>query len=727
MAVFDHRAPATYFPMRAVAIVAHDGAETPVRGEVLVRVEQPVAPFGAGQVVRAIGMLYPPGPPLNPGTYDYEREARATGRAGLLAVGERDLVEIGPPPGPSLRSSWLRWRESLRGRAGGWLLSNLPDTDRTSRDALLSELLLGWRGPDPEGTAESFRKAGLAHVLAISGMHLTVLAGFVLALVRLGGVHHPWHGWLVIGVVLVYLVLVEARMPVLRAGIMTIAACLGLVARRRVHVGALLSGSAVVLLLWRPDQLTAPGFQLTYGVVLGLIYLAPLVRRRLFGPPNALASSSAEMLGQSLLTAAAVALTAWAVSCPIGLYHWGVAWPLAAPVSVLVLPLVTVVLAAGYLKMVLAVALPSAALLAGVPLAATADMLIAVVGALDDLPGSEIAVPPPPASWAMAAEAWIAAAIVLAARPFRPRLAGRLLAAAGVVLAAWLVRPALPEALGGPRHGALRIDMVAVGDGSCYLLRSAGSTVVFDAGSSSDLDAGRRQIVPAMRRLGVLSVDAVLISHPNLDHYSAVLEIVDAFGAGAVLVTRQFARDAAADPSGPLMFLLDELSRRNVTVTQVAAGDARTFGVARFTWLHPDMEKTYARANDGSMVVSVEAGGRRVLFCGDIQAGAIDAVLARGAGEAPRADVMEIPHHGSYTAAARAFVECVGPGIVLQSTAPWRWRSTARRWETPLRAALVLVTARDGACCVRIGRDGTITVRKYRDSVPARSIAYDGG
>ena len=117
--------------------------------------------------------------------------------------------------------------------------------------------------------------------------------------------------------------------------------------------------------------------------------------------------------------------------------------------------------------------------------------------------------------------------------------------------------------------------MLAVGDGSCYVLRSGGRTVIFDAGSAGDLDAGRRTIVPALGRLGVRAVDAVAVSHANLDHYSAVIEIVDAVGAATVLVTPQLLETAAAEPAGPVMYLLDELARRYVPVSTVRAGDTQ--------------------------------------------------------------------------------------------------------------------------------------------------------
>ncbi len=423
--------------------------------------------------------------------------------------------------------------------------------------------------------------------------------------------------------------------------------------------------------------------------------------------PDAFAPTSAEMAGQWLRTAAAASVTAWAVATPIALYHWGVLWPLAAPFSVVLLPLVTAVLALGYLKIALAVLLPSGAMLAAVPLALGADLIISIVRAMEAVGLSSVRLVPPPGAWSMAALAWVAAWAILGDRisgfwgGYRGR---RVIQLGGVALVAWGVWPMVPPVLRLDRT-ALEIQMLAVGDGSCFVLRSGSSTVLFDAGSSSDPAVGRRVIVPALRRLGVRSIDALVISHPNLDHYAASLEVADAFSIGRVLVTPQFVAEAELDPFGPVMFLLGGLAQRRVRVIEVAAGDQRLFGACRWSWLHPDPARSYETSNDGSMVIRIEAAGRSVLLCGDIQRDAMHQL-----GELSPADIVELPHHGSYHAPAAAFMTQLDPLVVLQSTARARWRRTDDHWSAVLGESRRLVTARDGACSVRIDRSGRITV-----------------
>lgn len=709
MARFDHRPPATYFPLKVDHVWASPDAAKPMRGEVLVRVDETMPPFQAGDQVIASGMLIRPSPPRNPGEFDYRRYAKSLGQAGILAVERRSLVEVTSAPRGSIQSTWLAWRDALRRRAGAWLLADLPDIDRRRRDALLANLMLGERDAEIDAIYESFQRVGLAHILAISGFHLSVLAASVLGLARLLTGFRRWHAWLVIAVVLGYLVLVEAHMPVLRAAVMTIAACLGLAAGRRLQGGGLVSLSAILLLFWRPDQLFNPGFQLTYGVVLALIHLTGPVRERWFGPVDHEASTLGQMLGEWLKTAAAVSATAWLVATPIAMFHFGIVSPLGAPLSLIAVPLSAFILALGYVKIVLSAILPSLALMIGAPLSIGSDLLLSIVMMIDRLPLSMVHVPYPSASWSVAAVGW---ACWWAASPTR-RWQRRHWLALGVLLL-WLCWPLLPV----HARPTLRIDMLSVGDGSCYVLRSGGRAAVFDAGSSTDLAVGTRSLIPAMRRLGVRSIDFIAVSHADLDHFSAVLELAEEFQVGEVRLTPQFIREARSLPEGAAAFLIDGLTKLNIGVRPAAAGDAIEFGATRWTWLNPPPDKTYDAANDGSMVIRIEAPEARrvVMLCGDIQIAAMRSLL--GSGVDLRADVTELPHHGSRPRGAEQFTRAVGPAVVMQSTG-WK-RFSNDKWAQELAATERLVTVRDGASWVEIGRDGAITTGRFLSQTSQR-------
>jgi len=701
LAIFDYRQPSTYFPMRVDSVFDAEGNRTIVTGKVYVKIDDAVEPFRAGDRVRIKGFLVPFRPPLNPGEFDIQAYARSLGQAGLLVSPDRRLVHVTPAQRNALYARWLDFHDSLRRQASAMLLTDLPDATSQHRDALLKALVLGQREPDLDALSESFQRVGIAHLMAISGLHLGMIVGMVLLVVRLGSHLKPWHGWLMIAVVLAYLVLVDVRLPVLRAGVMTMAACLGLALGRYLHVGGLVALSSIGLLLWRPDQLYSPGFQLSFGVVLGLIHLQPVLRERWFGPPDMHVASSAEMLGQWLKSALTTASVAWFIATPIVMYHFGIIAPLGIVMSVPGIPIVAMLLALGYAKLIMGLLLPSAGLLLGVPLSLVADATVALVMNIDALPGSVWNVPHPGVMWTLVA-------LLLVILWCRSRWGWRVrrLVVLVVLMALWLYWPVLP--IGS--SPALRLDMLAVGDGTCIVLQGGGKTVVFDAGSSSSLDAGRRWIVPAMQRLNIRRIDAIAISHPDLDHYSAVLELVDAFTVDRVLVTPQLTDQVRRFPNSAVAYMTDGLMQRGVLVEQVAAGKTMTMGDAQLVWLHPKADDDdYSRANEHSMVIKVHVADRRVLLTGDLEREGIAHLLPRQS--TLRADILELPHHGSFNELAVALVEHLEPSIVLQSTGYTRWMRD--QWMDVLQETTRLVTVRDGAIWVEIDKDGQITLGTF--------------
>ncbi|MCZ6836790.1 MAG: MBL fold metallo-hydrolase, partial [Planctomycetota bacterium] len=367
---------------------------------------------------------------------------------------------------------------------------------------------------------------------------------------------------------------------------------------------------------------------------------------------------------------------------------------------VIALPMVALLLALGFVKIVLTLLLPSLALLLGVPLSVIAKTLIALVDAIDGLPGSAVHVPYPSLVWTIAGLTWVLLLALVENRRWRWLIKGML---PGLIL--WLIAPMTPWF----SNVALRLDMLAVGDGTCIVVRSQGSTALFDAGSSTDLNAGQRIIVPALRRLNVRTIDFIAISHANLDHYSAVLEIVDEFEVQKVLVTPHLIETARLDHESPIAHLLDQLTQRYVMVSPTSAGDRMTLGDATLTWLHPDEDDRFTMANDSSMVIRIDAGGRSALLCGDLQQrGIIDLLTGQ---EFVKVDILELPHHGSYSVEAVEFLRLADPEIVLQSTGLRRWE--ADRWRDELAQRQRLVTARDGACGVIIDREGRIETWRY--------------
>ncbi|MHC5025258.1 MAG: ComEC/Rec2 family competence protein [Planctomycetota bacterium] len=672
-------------------------------GRLVVYVEGAAPEVRVGATIRATGWLAAPRPPSNPGGFDAARAARLTGVAGSMTVPDGALIVVRHARPGTLPTRLLAVRAQVREAAR----AALACPGRPRSEALLAAMMLGERGDAFVTLGESFRRVGLAHLVAISGLHLGIIAVTVHVLVRRGGPPRRWHGWVTIAVVAAILLLVEVRLPLLRAGVMTIMAAVSGLFDRRLRVGGLVALSAAGLLLWRPGQLLTAGFQLSYAVVLALVYVAPSLERRWFGSPDLAVAGLGAAVRRMARRTLAASVRAWCVATPLTIHHFGLFSPFAVPLGLLALPLTAALLALGVARLPLATVCPLLDTLLEPLQCGAARALLGVVTAGSALPGAAVMLPIPSGAWALSTLAIITAGL---ARGFT-----RLTVAALVACALWLLWPILARSLAPP----LRVDMLDVGDGTCLLVRCGSTTMLFDAGSATRFDVGRRDLVPALRHLGVTTIDRVLVSHANLDHFGALPDLLDGFPVRSVVLTPAFLAEASRRREGPTARFLVDLADRGVRIECAAAGDRMYVGAARWTWLHPPAGPGSPRRrmsiNETSMVIRVEAAGRRLLLCGDVERGALAALLEADLS----ADIVELPHHGSRTPLARAFVRRVNPVIVLQSTGSRRLERDG--WAGALRGRRRLVTAWNGAAWVEVDRVGALRSGSFvGDSVSGR-------
>ncbi|MFI4860693.1 MAG: DNA internalization-related competence protein ComEC/Rec2 [Phycisphaerales bacterium JB063] len=703
---FNFRTPGTLFELEVDAIDAGGGFE-PASGAILVRTRQHDHRLALGQRIEASGWLSAIGETQNPGEFDYRAYLAREGVHGRMTLIRRgNWRELAPPP----RWTLLGIRRAISDAAAASLRLGLPhDPERTG---LLEALLLGRRTSDIKDLSESFRAVGLAHVLSISGAHLGILLVLVWWLGRLLIGRPTVVAWIVLAVLVLFLLAVPWRTPIVRAAVMAWVFCAGYGLGRRLRGIEMLAAAALIVLVWKPTDLFTAGFQLSFGAVGGLLLFSRPVSLWLWPEPTVqvIHPTATQQAVRWLVDFVAVSLVAFAVAVPLVMYHFQLVSPLAALLSLFALPVLTALLGVGYLKVLLGLLLPSASSLLAMPVAWLADSMVALVAQSERLPASSFPLAnQPTVAWTAGAMALVVAVM---AGWFRRRWAALLLALSLLVgLGVWEQR-AVPVRIAGADDPAVEVVMFGVGDGSCYLLRSGGRAMMYDCGSQAFLRIGERSIVPALSALGVSRLEVLMLSHPDLDHYVGTLDVLDGIEVGEVVVSAEMLRDAAAHPEGATAFLLAGLRERGYEPTVAGEGWSMTLGDAALTLLWPVAGFESDANNDHSLVLACEAGGRRVLLNGDIQGEAIAALL--GSGVDLRADVTDLPHHGSWVAESPAWLEAVDPLVALQSSGPRR--PDEDRWAQPLEAAGVprLTTNTHGMVHLAIARDGRIVWEGHR-------------
>ena len=725
-AAFNYRRPRTLGRLRVEnRWDAEAGIAVPARGTVLLKVNEPAPWLTEGQRVRVTGTLQAFTPPENPGSYDFAAAMARTGVGGrLTARRATGVVVLSPTPGPARNLALLKG--GLRIRAWEGLRAGFAD--RSPDAALLGSLLLGRKDPALDQLRDDFRVVGLSHLLSISGAHLGILVILLIGLARALPVHPRIATLAVLAGLAFYLLLVPVRVPILRAALMALAFLGPGVLGRAVPPGRALTMAALVVLAWRPGELFSPGFQLSFLAVWAIVRFARPISEVLHPPPLVTDIGRSRTLRESAVRGffdyLGVSLAAAAVTAPVVLHHFGLFSPLAVIGSVLSWPFFGAVLGLGHLKLALGLAAPEASAWLAWPLSLLLGGSAWLVHFAAGLPASAWAPAlPVPLAWALAAVAAVIAGLsmTLPGVRFRPRG----LAAVALVLGVWLSLS--QDVLGRfDPPPLLRTTMIAVGDGSAWLVESGGGVMVFDCGSSTIAQVGEREIVPTLRALGVTRVDTLVVSHADLDHFSGVLELCDALPVARVVCSPEVPTEALDLPGGAAAVLLRGLRARGVPVETITAGDGWAIGNAgavlpralaaagAHARRRRQLQRPFRRAADRAARLRRWRPPRPLRPALRRHPAARD---HRVAGETPassKSTLADIPHHGSLVRASPDWLAAADPAILLQSTG--RRRLKLDKWAALLaeRPRVRLASARVGMSRVEVLPDGSLRYETFR-------------
>ena len=533
--------------------------------------------------------------------------------------------------------------------------------------ALVRALVLGEPSGLPPRWRRGLRRTGLAHLLAVSGLHAGLVAGVILVVAA--PLPRPLRIVLALVAVAAYLALVGPRPSMLRASGMALIAGVALLARRGPASGNALAVVAGGLALARPELVAELGFRLTVAATAGIVFLAPRLesawtagegeRDRGAHTPAAHRERRRGVAFRWLTRGAAATVGAQLASLPFALpvFHL-TSW--AAPLLNLV--------AVPYTALALAICLGWTALALLSP--ATAGALLPLLDALA-LPFGWPAAGPP-AAWgviASAAPAAACAALAVVAAAWLPAPRRRLWLLPAVAAAAWWCGAAAPGTGSPADHppvGALRppvsLTLLDVGQGDAILLRDGGRTLLVDGGGWRHGDFGGRVLLPALLGEGVRRLDAVVLTHPDSDHCHGLEQVASYLPVGEVWLAPQWAGDRCADALA---------ATPGARALHLAAGGRRRVGRWRLSVLHPAWPRAPGRAvasrdhNRLSLVLLAEAAGRCAVLTGDLDRAGERAVVARDPDLG--CDLLKVGHHGSKTSTGPELLAAVRPRLALVS------------------------------------------------------------
>lgn len=704
---------------------------TPARGEI--RVSLPGSTFSgagglagfpckAGDRVRLVGTFRTVSPAMNPGEDRWANDpalaANQDGHVGTMVVPDVSLVRVMENEGAIDRamSPLRRTLADVRTRAmsildpgpGGGPAGSTTNEEIEQRALARAFLLSLLLGEDPSGQREvsaMFSRAGLSHVLAISGVHVAVVVGVALFLLRAGREPGRIEPLIVAMLVLAYLVLVPAEAPVVRSGILAIVLTLARFTGRRYDALPLLLWASVALAIWRPLDVWSLGYQLSVGLSALLVWRSVEFGDRLFMPRlrgvvderpwqvRLVAGATRGMVATTLLCAI--------VSVPLIWWHTGRVSLAAIPAALVVLPMVGVlmyggyaILVAGFVMVIAAGGANGVAQGLGAALLPLAHWCVKATAWFESLPGASLSLAAPSAAWAITATL-IALWTLLAARWRSVRTWAAVLvvvawgAAGSVIARGGTDGRGHDESFENTHTDRWCVRTLSLREGVCTIVKMDGRCVLFNAGAG-EAWSGSRTIERAMVSTGAEKAEYVIVARPDLEHAGAVHAL---WRQGRVWTwaASDLCRRSMNEETTPLPTLVRAMGP--------AAGIDSCDPLA------------WESLGDGA-AVRFTMGETRVLLATALTRPELRTLLESSADL--RADVLELPHALSVWRECKELVKRSGARVVIQTDPTHVARDP--EWDSAKEGRAWIATSLVGSARVWRGDDGEVRAEGFNAS-----------
>ncbi len=676
------------FELQVERVITPQGV-APVRGRLLVTVAAGQGDWLTGDLIRIVGSLRQPRRLGLPDEFNYPRYLALQGVDATLWVRNRDQVAL-------LRAAdrypWLRLLDQAALRCNAAIRQAVPDPDAA---AVVMALVTGSQAAIPPLLTAAYARAGVSHILSISGFHVAIIAAALTQLLLVVLLRWEWLAlrWnLRRGVLLfilpfmaLYLLFTGAAPATARSVLMLAAVVVAFWAEREGEALDALLLSALLLIVHNPVVLFDLSFQLSFLSLWGIVVLTPLLfvpfEQRLSGWRRNAALFAAASFAAVLATAVPTLLTFHQASLT-GILANLVVVPLLGYGATLVGCVAAPLVAA-------APPLAHALFVVAGWLARAADAFIIKIAALPVLRSYQVG-----RFDLLLALALLSIVSFVSSRPWRWRLTG-MLALVGLF---WHLWPAPGT------DGRLRMTFLSVGQGDATLIRFPDrTTMLVDGGGylrDNGRDFGDRYLVPALHALQVERIDYLVLTHPHPDHLGGLPAVAEQFPVGAF-----WHGPWQGELWGEYRRLRSALQQHQVPVRQFQGGmQLLAVGNSRVTVFSPSSGRGQGvpteAGNEASLVLRLDFGRFSALLMGD--AGLQREEQLQQQGVAP-VTVLKVGHHGSRGATGAPFLRQITPRLAVISV------GADNRFGLPASATLQRLRECGTQIC-RTDRDGTIQV-----------------
>jgi competence protein ComEC len=699
-----------------------DGKHIPVTGKLRVTVEGGPLDLNLGDRIRFAGKIQPFRNFQNPGGFDYRRYMAFSGIYGSVFVSADGIEQSVPHPG-----GFLQWVYRTR-KTISRTLDNVGEADDR---AVLKALLIGERTEISDRITENFSKAGVSHILSISGLHVGIVAMTSFFIFRWMLSWFPfflWRAWtqkgaaiLSIMPVLVYGLVSGMSPSTQRSVIMIVIFLMAFLIHREHEPLNTLATAALIILMLDPPSLFAISFQLSFASVFAILYFLP----RLWQPDDD-ASNIRTRIKNYIFSSLWVTLSATLGVQPLVMYYFNQISLISPVANFILIPLVGFgVIPLGLFFAGVSLISPAVSLW-GLQLSAEIlKISLMLTDFFAALPFSAVKTITPSVLEMICGYMLLMALMTLKKKPVSDSKLLRSLTlrnkeglSSGVkkMLLALSGVSAVVLGLDAYYWGYqrffrtdFRVTVLDVGQGTASLLEfPKGPVMLIDAGGfshSSAFDMGKMVVAPLLWRKKIRSVDILVLSHADADHVNGMPYIAANFHVKAVWTNTE-----PEESPGYRRFMDVLLEKRRIPADFKTFPRHHEIGGVVLDIVNPPEDflerrqiETWRDINNNSLAVLAGFGAVTLLFPGDIKSGAEKEMVDRY-GDRLRSRVLVAPHHGSKTSNSAAFVDTTRPQAVIFTTGlnnrfNFPHPSVIKRYQD--MGATLLNTATHGAVQVR--------------------------
>ncbi|MGI6084902.1 MAG: DNA internalization-related competence protein ComEC/Rec2 [Acetivibrionales bacterium] len=601
-----------------------------------------------GAVVNIMGEIKTPLGRRNFGGFNTRKFLASQGISGTISIPAKSLAIM-----EENRASWLK-NTGYKLRHN--IINVLDYCISDKKSSVLAGMLIGYTAKMPEEMEEDFRRAGLSHVMAVSGANIAFLLAPLLWLLKKAGFNPRWSSAIAFPCMMLYVFATGMEASVIRAAIMAGVVLTGMLLWRKSDIYCSLAVSAIIVLLNNTFMLYDLGFILSFLATLSLVvFYKPIFCRMPVRIPKIIRDTLAGTIAAQLGV------------IPVIAYYFNTFSIVSVLSNLLIVPLTGVITVLGAILVVTGnIFLPTGRLL-GIIVSLVADIMLFVTEIMAAIPWAEINMATPDIILVL-----IYYSILLYIRYAHPRLAKEVskpvFAALLAFVGAIILFISIPSK-------SLQIHFADVGQGDCAIIRTpAGKNIILDGGGSINDEegsyAGEYIVVPLLYNLNMTEIDVMVASHGHMDHIGGLKTVIDKLKVKKLIVADTFDVE--------MRELTDYAAGKGIPVMRVKEDDLiyEEDGLT-ITALYPLKEEgsmpgeSTTGANELSLVVRLDYGGFSALFTGDIGFETEKRILNSNADL--DCDLLKVAHHGSKYSSGKNFIKEANPSMSVISVGQNRY------------------------------------------------------